>query len=245
MQAAEVKAERTKCATGIDGLDGILGGGIPMSNMVLVTGSSGTGKTTLAFEFLARGVSKGEKGLLITTVESPEKLISNIPRFDFLDEKHVKDGTLQILELGPLMDKAGISQRVLDRESALRLGDTIEKTLLENGVKRLVLDSFSSLLYGIDDHMVAKVLLQRISAAISTAKCTGLLISDSSNPSDIEGIVADGVILMGNHERRGDLLRTMQVTKMKGTSHSRSKYVIDLTSFGVLVTPLLKGGGVS
>jgi len=245
MQAAELKAERTKCATGIDGLDGILGGGIPISNMVLVTGGSGTGKTTLAFEFLVRGASKGEKGLLITTVESPEKLISNIPRFDFLDEKHVKDGTLQILELGPLMDKAGISQRVLDKESALRFGDTIEKTLVENGVKRLVLDSFSSLLYGIDDHMVAKVLLQRISAAISAAKCTGLLVSDSANPSGIEGVVADGVILMGNHERRGDLLRTMQVTKMKGTSHSRSKYVIDLTSCGVLVTPLLKGGGVS
>ena len=241
----EISSERAKCVTGIDGLDGILGGGIPVSNMVLVTGGSGTGKTTLAFEFLVRGASKGEKGLLITTVESPERLIFNIPHFDFLDEKHVKDGTLQIIELSALLAKAGIGQNTLDKESALRLGDTIEKAIAENGIKRLVLDSFSSLLYGIDDHMVAKILLQRISAALSATGCTGLLISDSVNPSGIESVVADGIILMGNHERRGDMLRAMQVTKMKGTSHSRSKYVIDLTSCGVLVTPLLKGGGLS
>jgi len=37
-------------------------------------------------------------------------------------------------------------------------------------------------------------------------------------------------------------IRTMQIIKMKGTSHSRSRYVIDLTNAGVLVTPLLKGG---
>lgn len=243
MQVVDVRSERAKCVTGIDGLDGILGGGIPVSNMVLVTGGSGTGKTTLAFEFLVRGAMKGEKGLLITTVESQEKLISNIPHFDFLDEKYVKDGTLQVLELGPLMEKIEIVQRVLDKESTLKLGDAIEKTIAENGTKRFVLDSFSSLTYGIEDQMVSKVLLQRLSAAVSATKCTGLIISDRASPSALEGVVADGIILMGNHERRGDLLRTMQVTKMKGTSHSRSKYVIDLTSCGVLVTPLLKGGG--
>lgn len=245
MQAAELSGERAKCVTGIDGLDSILGGGIPISNMVLVTGGSGTGKTTLAVEFLLRGASKGEKGLLISTFESPDKLMSNIPHFDFFDEKCVKDGTLQILELGPLLDKAGIKQRILDEESVIRLAEMIEKTLVENGVKRFVLDSLSSLLYGIEDQMVAKVLLQRLSAAIYASRCTGLLISDKAGPSDIEGFVSDGIISMDNHERRGDLLRTVQVTKMKGTSHSRSKYVIDLTSCGVLVTPLLKGGGVS
>jgi circadian clock protein KaiC len=245
MQAAELSGERAKCVTGIDGLDSILGGGIPISNMVLVTGGSGTGKTTLAVEFLLRGASKGEKGLLISTFESPDKMMSNIPHFDFFDEKYVKDGTLQILELGPLLDRAGIKQRILDEESVIRLAEMIEKTLVENGVKRFVLDSLSSLLYGIENQMVAKLLLQRLSAAIYASRCTGLLISDKAGPSDIEGLVSDGIISMDNHERRGDLLRTIQVTKMKGTSHSRSKYVIDLTSWGVLMTPLLKGGGVS
>jgi circadian clock protein KaiC len=47
---------------------------------------------------------------------------------------------------------------------------------------------------------------------------------------------------MANMERRGDLLRTLQVIKMRGTMHSRAKYVLDLTPMGVLLVPLLKGG---
>jgi circadian clock protein KaiC len=61
----------------------------------------------------------------------------------------------------------------------------------------------------------------------------------------VEEALADGIILMGNMERRGDLLRTLQVIKMRGTSHSRAKYVLDLTPAGVLLVPLLKGGGGS
>jgi circadian clock protein KaiC len=49
----------------------------------------------------------------------------------------------------------------------------------------------------------------------------------------------------GNLERRGDLLRTLQVVKMRGTQHSRAKYVLDLTTSGVLLVPLLKGGSVA
>jgi circadian clock protein KaiC len=61
----------------------------------------------------------------------------------------------------------------------------------------------------------------------------------------VEEAIADGIILMGNYERRGDLLRTLQVVKMRGTSHSRAKYVLDITPLGILMVPLLKGGGGS
>jgi len=61
----------------------------------------------------------------------------------------------------------------------------------------------------------------------------------------VEEALADGVIVTGNLERRGDLLRTLQVVKMRGTTHSRAKYVLDLTTSGVLLVPLLKGGSVT
>lgn len=242
---ASMKGERARCVTGIEGLDGILGGGIPVSNMVLVAGGPGTGKTTLAYEFLVRGALKGEKGILVTTVESPEKLVANIPRFEFFDESLVKEGVLQILELGPLMEKAGIAQRVLDKEGCVRLGDVIEAIIANGRAKRIVIDSVNSPLYGVDDRSIGKVLLQRLSSAIYENECTGIVIADSPNVKGVQGVIADGLIVLGNHERRGEMLRTLQVVKMKGTSHSRSKYVIDLTSWGVLMTPLLKGGGVA
>jgi circadian clock protein KaiC len=58
----------------------------------------------------------------------------------------------------------------------------------------------------------------------------------------VEEAISDGIVLMANMERRGDLLRTLQVIKMRGTMHSRAKYVLDLTPVGVLLVPLLKGG---
>jgi circadian clock protein KaiC len=68
------------------------------------------------------------------------------------------------------------------------------------------------------------------------------LVSKAASAESGVGSVVDGIIQMSNFERKGDLLRTMQVIKMKGTAHSRAKYVIDLTGAGVLVTTLLKGG---
>ena len=53
----------------------------------------------------------------------------------------------------------------------------------------------------------------------------------------VEEAIADGVIVTGNLERRGDLLRTLQIVKMRGTTHSRAKYVLDLTTAGVLLVP--------
>jgi len=71
--------------------------------------------------------------------------------------------------------------------------------------------------------------------------CTALLVSSRSATGAL-GAGVDGIVMLGNLERRGDTLRTLQVLKMKGTSHSRARYVIDLTPAGVLLTPLLRGG---
>lgn len=60
----------------------------------------------------------------------------------------------------------------------------------------------------------------------------------------VEEAIADGIILLGNLERRGDLLRTVQIIKMRVRTHSRAKYVLDLTSMRLLLAPLLKGGSV-
>lgn len=52
-----------KAATGIEGLDEILGGGFPENRLILVAGNPGTGKTTLALQFLQEGRARGERGL--------------------------------------------------------------------------------------------------------------------------------------------------------------------------------------
>ncbi|HUJ77938.1 MAG TPA: ATPase domain-containing protein, partial [Thermoplasmata archaeon] len=58
----------------------------------------------------------------------------------------------------------------------------------------------------------------------------------------VEEAIVDGVILLGNTRRQGDIIRVLQIVKMRGTSHSRAQYVIELTPIGLLMAPHLKGG---
>ncbi|MEK6911714.1 MAG: ATPase domain-containing protein, partial [Candidatus Thermoplasmatota archaeon] len=95
----EKPEDRARCVTGIDGLDNILSGGIPRGNTVLVTGSVGTGKTSLCLEFLVHGALAGENSLYISATEASNKLLQNIIPYDFFDRKLIKDGRLVFLDL--------------------------------------------------------------------------------------------------------------------------------------------------
>ncbi|MFP4545750.1 MAG: RAD55 family ATPase [Methanomassiliicoccales archaeon] len=233
---------RERCVTGIEGLDRILGGGLPCSSVNLVLGECGTGKTSLALEFLVRGAERGEKGLLVNTVEPFDKMVSNIPRFDFVEGDHFEEGSIVSLQLPDILESAGMMERTQPEKGIRELCDQVEEKIAERGVKRFVIDSLTPLHFEIGDERLVHHLLRKLSQILYENDCTGLLVSDSGPLSEIGRIIADGVLLMGNHDRNGDLLRTLQVIKMKGTEHSRSKYVIDLTTEGLLVTPLLKGG---
>ena len=68
------QASAPLASTGITGLDAILGGGLPSRRLYLLDGSPGTGKTTLALQFLLAGAARGETGLYVTLSESREEL---------------------------------------------------------------------------------------------------------------------------------------------------------------------------
>ena len=61
---------------GVSGLDEILGGGLPTNHLYLIDGEPGTGKTTLALQFLIEGAKNGERGLYVTLSESRQELQS-------------------------------------------------------------------------------------------------------------------------------------------------------------------------
>src|ERR1700753_2517169 len=65
-----------RLATGVQGLDDILGGGLPKAHLYLGEGDRGTGKTTLALQFLLEGAAKQERGMYVTLSESKLELES-------------------------------------------------------------------------------------------------------------------------------------------------------------------------
>ena len=69
-----MREEQDKAKTGVDGLDEILAGGLRRGRVYLIEGTPGTGKTTIATQFLLAGAKAGEKGLYITLSETEDEL---------------------------------------------------------------------------------------------------------------------------------------------------------------------------
>ncbi|MBA2932906.1 circadian clock protein KaiC [Sphingomonas sp. CGMCC 1.13654] len=138
-------AERMpKAATGIEGLDAVLAGGLTRSRVYLLEGSPGTGKTTIATQFLLEGASRGEQCLYITLSETEEELRESITSHGW-----ELPGNFAIFELIPpesLLDEQ--QQQSLLYSSDLELGETT-KRIFEAYERirpdRVVLDSLSEI----------------------------------------------------------------------------------------------------
>ena len=112
-----------KAATGVEGLDDILAGGLRRGRVYLLEGSPGTGKTTIATQFLLAGAAAGERGLYITLSETEEEL-----RESAASHGWALDDRLAIFELVPpesLLDDD--QQQSLLYSSDLELGETTKR----------------------------------------------------------------------------------------------------------------------
>jgi circadian clock protein KaiC len=243
-------AEEDRCVTGIDGLDRILNGGIPRGNTVLITGSCGTGKTTLSFEFLLHGALHNENSLFVSVTENWQKLLKNVIPYDFYDDNLLKTRKLIMVDLGAIYNKLGLEKAEFNMEDIDIIVRAIGDIVREWSIKRLVIDSITSICFQLKTKEKIRDFILSLGKNLAEAGCTSILVSEISPGEQsysmygVEEAIADGIVLMANLERRGDLLRTLQVVKMRGTMHSRAKYVLDLTPVGVLLVPLLKGGSV-
>src|SRR5580692_8784767 len=87
--------------TGIPGLDDMLNGGFPGGHVVLVTGLPGTGKTCFGLQFLAYGISRGEKGVYLSLEEDAPALLASARQFGWAIDDAVSKGTLRIVRMDP------------------------------------------------------------------------------------------------------------------------------------------------
>lgn len=235
------------CNTGIEELDIQLGGGIPVGSTVLMVGSSGSGKTTLCMQFLINGARKGERGVFFTITEPLFKLTKNMEGFSFYDKKLIESGMVNLIDLRIISERLGLDTEKYTVEDAAALLDVLKDIADELNVKRLVIDSITALCYRLQTKEMIRDFIFKLGSSLAAMKCTTFLTSEvpprvfQYSQYGIEEFIADGIIFLGDVERKGDLIRTFQMIKMRGMAHSRTKFAMSISSKnGVELMPLLK-----
>ncbi|OPY33853.1 MAG: circadian clock protein KaiC [Methanomassiliicoccales archaeon PtaU1.Bin124] len=239
--AAEKVVEEKRCPSGIEGLDRIVGGGFPNGGVIHIAGSYGSGKTSMAVEFLVRGAKEGQKGILITTTLAPEKVLDSVVRLDIFEDKMIKEKSLKIIDIEEVLEELSHPRRPIDRNGAMELLNEIEEMVSKQGIKRLAIDPITPLLADMEAGS-GRDFLKKLGEAMNRRKVTTVITSDCDEKSPLPEVPADGLIRLSNIDRHGNNLRVLQVLKMAGTQHSHSRYVFDITPCGLLTTPLIRGG---
>lgn len=113
-----------KAQTGVEGLDDILAGGLQRGRVYLIEGSPGTGKTTIATQFLLAGAAAGERGLYITLSETEEELRESAASHGWTFDDPI--GVYELVPPESLLDED--QQQSLLYSSDLELGETTSKS---------------------------------------------------------------------------------------------------------------------
>ena len=235
IESTEVLRFRSGCP----GLDDVLGGGLPSGHVYLLEGEPGSGKTTLALQFVQEGLRNGEKVLYITLSESRTDLQS-VSRSHGFDIEQVR-----ILELKPNeQDLRPEGQYTVFHPAEVELNDrvqTIMKEVNEHRPDRLVVDALSEV------RMLAKDPL-RYRRQVLTLKehvpknCTVLLLDDrSSRHIDLElHSIVHGVIALSKIPvEYGKTRRRLEVTKLRGCAFREGYHDYLIRTGGVVVYPRL------
>jgi circadian clock protein KaiC len=233
------KPRATRLSTGIEGIDDVLGGGLTPHRMYLVEGAPGTGKTTLALQFLLRGVQEGQTGLYITLSETRDELIA-------VAESHGWD--ISQFTIAELVSDEGLDPRyeqTVLQPAEVELGETVRDVLQQvDELKpvRVVLDSLSELRLLSQNAVRYRRQILALKRYMATRACTVLLLDDNtSEPSDLQlHSIAHGVISLDSmaHDYGGNR-RRMRIAKMRGIKFREGYHDFTLDTGGIKVYPRL------
>ncbi|MDB4908619.1 MAG: Circadian clock protein KaiC central region [Gemmatimonadetes bacterium] len=230
-----------RASTGIHGLDQILGGGLPTNHIYLVDGEPGTGKTTLALQFLLAGVALGERVLYVTLSESADELAIVAGAHGW------STGQIDVYELG---DHEGIERAegyTIFHPAEVELQHTVDAVfdaVKQHSPARVVFDSLSEMRLLARDPLRFRRQILALKQFFMGRQCTVLLLDDKTAPEgDLQlHSLAHGVIVLEHVALEyGAERRRLQVTKLRGIRFRGGYHDFRLQTGGTVVFPRIHG----
>lgn len=221
--------ERVK--TGVEGLDDMLNGGIPRGHSIAIIGAFGTGKSTLAMQFIWEGLRNGERCIFLSLEEDEESIVKSASSFGWDFATHIENGNLLVIKLEPEDAKSSVE----------RLEGDIPELIRTRKASRIVVDSISLITMMYENVDEKRKIVFKLSKSIKESGATALFTAevDPKNPlvsrDGIVEYVVDGVILLSFLEEAHRLKLTIRILKMRRTRHSREVKEYEIGDKGIIV----------
>ncbi|GJE74264.1 ATPase domain-containing protein [Methylorubrum suomiense] len=232
-------AEGARISTGVPGLDDVLCGGLTPSRLYLLEGTPGTGKTTLALQYLREGMARGERALYVTLSETTEEL-----RAAAATHGWALDG----IDVHELVDEDGLDpdgEQSILHPSEIELGETVREVIArvdKTKPDRVVFDSLSELRLLAQNPLRYRRQILALKRFFAKRACTVLMLDDkTSETGDVQlHSIAHGVVSLDQMPREyGSERRRLRIVKMRGIKFRGGYHDLVLETGGIQVFPRL------
>jgi circadian clock protein KaiC len=224
-----------RMSSGIPSLDEMLGGkGFFKGSSILVSGTAGTGKTSVAASFINAACDRGERCIFFAFEESPEQIVRNMRSIGIDLNKHMKSGLLKFNASRPTI--YGLEMHLV----------VIYKLIRQFKPKTIVLDPITNLVTVGDVNEVKLILIRLIDFLQReqiTVMFTALTFTNESNGQPDEGVssLVDAWLKVRDIESDGESNRTVYIMKSRGMKNSNKVREFIISSKGIRLLEICSG----